>query len=309
MLDEAAKDVLPLAEVPVDSALLQKFMSSNRILKFMSEALEVEIARGSSTDAEGEVDSSPPSDVQNLSVEELMLSLPLRIQPQNSPSQGLALTESSLKQLKKDVERDALVINGRVLVGSELKLEGCFSRMCEAIESVLVENGLPLLCREGAELLSFHVLTSISRTHSGGVSFQALRSTVDTEATLIVPNSASAPPLRVVISVGSFAVPSGGEESASPQRLEWGLLCRVLAVTSFRLKAVSHLDEEVDASATDHSVRVAFEDAIGVPIDPRLREISLAAVERAVRERRTLGKVTILEDRGGQGEDDLISLR
>lgn len=286
--------------------MLSEFMRSSRILRFAQEALLVELKNNALELNQSTIEKSTSSSnntfpQQNLSVEALMTSLPVRVEPQGGAAPAPEMSEASLKQLKKDIERDALVINGRMMVGSELKLEGCFARICEAVESVLVECGLPLLGPEAMRLLAFHVLNRISRTHSGGLSFQTLRSIVDTESTLIVPNSAAAPPLRIVISAGSFPSPHTrvqDDEAAlnMTESAAWGLRCHVSATTSFSLKSIAHLDAEVDASSTDLSVRVVFEDSISLQIDPRMKEVGREAVDKAVSS--SLGKavVTIMED-------------
>ena len=304
MIDDALTEVLPVADIPLDPALLREFLRSNRILRFAHEALLVELKDSALRDNGSISDKNTPNHdvaLQNLSVEELLVALPVRVAPQGNASIAVSMSEASLKQLRKDIERDAIAINGRVLVGSELRLEGCFARITEAVESVLVESGLPLLCPEAMSLLAFHLLSRTSRTHSGGLSFQTLRSIVDCEATLIVPNSAAAPPLRVVVSAGSFAshrqrVLGAETELTATESESWGLRCQVSATTAFSLKSIARLDSEVDASSTDLAVRVVFEDSLCVSIDPRLMEVGQEAVEWALSSSTDKGMVTIVQE-------------
>lgn len=220
-----------------------------------------------------------------------------------------------MKQLKKDIERDRLIVNGKTINGSISKLEGCFSSIGDAMDNVLIECNLPLLSREGKELLTFCALRNIARTHSGGVTFQALQATLDINSTIIVPLSASALPLRILVAVGSFPKKSirplgiqtetdseDDEEAGEVEEKDkvgplqdWGLKCFIQATTVFNLKAVANAsDENIDASQTDLKVRAVYDDAYYISINPKASEISLDEVASCIASSFSGGKVTIL---------------
>jgi hypothetical protein len=170
-------------------------------------------------------------------------------------------------------------------------MEGCFSCLGYAIDEVLGECGLPRVSREGRELLSFYLLRNVARTHSGGVTFQALQLALDLDSTLIVPQSSCAPPLRILLSVG--VVPQRDADRALSGSL-WGLRCSVQAVTLFNLKALRG-ELDVDASIADLLVRAVYEDHFVVPVTPGDRELDSDAVASAIRDNYQGAHVTLFK--------------
>jgi len=112
--------------------------------------------------------------------------------------------ESKLKQLKKDVERDRILINGVRIVGSEVGMQGICDRIGIVCDKVLTECAISKLDITFREQLIQVILSKASRTHSGGITFQALQSVIDSTQSMLLPQSEITPPIRVKLYVGAF---------------------------------------------------------------------------------------------------------
>ena len=117
---------------------------------------------------------------------------------------GLVRVEASMKQLKKDIERDRLLVNGTRIVGAESGLDSVLRRICEVCDEVHQECGLPKLGNEAKEYTVLSLLSKASRSHSGGIAFQAAQSLIDPATAMLVPQSAVTPPLKINIYLGAF---------------------------------------------------------------------------------------------------------
>jgi len=117
---------------------------------------------------------------------------------------GLVRVEASMKQLKKDIERDRLLVNGTRIVGAESGLDSVLRRICEVCDEVHQECGLPKLGTEAKEYTVLSLLSKASRSHSGGIAFQAAQSLIDPTTAMLVPQSAVTPPLKINIHLGAF---------------------------------------------------------------------------------------------------------
>lgn len=319
MLKDTVVEIVPYADMVLDERLLKIYLQSLRILKFAAEALRAELTKRrimramhqkeSRTDFSELDEAQMPIHHKKETLATLLALLPLKI---NMDEAGLLdesnLKDSSLKQLKKDIERDKLIVNGRNITGSDAKLEGCFAAIGDSIDQVLRECNLPPLAPEGKELLIFCLLRNISRTHSGGVTFQALQSMIDIDSTLIIPVSSMALPLRIFLSVGSFPNKAGlkvstgsatvsatvsGVETPQMMPQEWGLKCFVQATTAFHLKAISAEMECEDASQVDIAVRAVYDDNYYIAINPRIKEISKEVIVGSIAASFSGGQVTI----------------
>lgn len=290
VLNDNVSEVLPFQDgiAQIDARLMAMYMQSIHVSRFAAEALHVERillvnklqSRLENEDVEerkGKLASaSEGSTIRKHTVSSIVDILPLKVSAGESEPEDIHAVESSLKQLKKDIERDKLIVNGKVIIGSEAKLQGCMDFISDVIDSVLLECSLPLLSREGKEILIFCLLRNIARTHSGGATFQALQTAVDIDTTLIVPVSASAQPLRILVSVGSFPIRqslSSSSTSHVDQDVEWGLKCLVLASTVFILKSIDG-NSSMERCASDLDIHAVYDDSFYIPIDSSQRQIS-----------------------------------
>lgn len=300
---EAANDVVPFQDgvALVDERLMALYMQSVRVSRFAAEALRAErrtlmrkLQRRHESEAEKQEQEQEPAVVfegsctarRKQTVSSIVDILPLKVSASESLSEDMLVAESSLKQLKKDIERDRLIVNGKVVVGSEAKLQGCMDVISDVIDSALLECALPLLSQEGKDILVFCLLRNLARTHSGGVTFQALHAALDVDATLIVPVSASARPLRVLVSVGAYPTNKAWKLAASlrsplaasiveedEEVYEWGLKCFIQASTVFVLKAVDAA-ASMEHSESDVDIQAVYDDSFYVPVDPSEAQIT-----------------------------------
>lgn len=122
---------------------------------------------------------------------------------------GSVRVEASMKQMKKDIERDRLLINGVRIVGAELGLDTVLQKMCDMCDQIHTECGIPTLGNEVKQFAVLSLLSKASRSHSGGIAFQAVQSLIDPSVAMLVPQSAVTPPLKINIHLGAFPSSSG----------------------------------------------------------------------------------------------------
>jgi hypothetical protein len=173
----------------------------------------------------------------------------------------------SLKQLRKDVERDRFIINGVPLLGSEKGLEGVSSAITECCIRALAQCCLQPMEKGVEDLIAVEVLSKASRTNSGGIAYQCLHYLIKPTTINIVPVSTLAKPLNINISVGSFV---DSKASGNGQHNNWGLICRVDCSTFFTLKSNEETTDSIDQSenSDDPTVQIIFDDSICVPVNP-----------------------------------------
>lgn len=188
---------------------------------------------------------------------------------------GLVRVDASMKQLKKDIERDRLLVNGIRLVGAENGLDSILSRISDVCDDVHAECGVPSLGQEVKEFTVLSLLSKASRSHSGGIAFQAAQGLIDPATAMLMPQSAVTPPLKISIHLGVFPSTRGEEMSLfthttskqqptkaqqatnidstqlpsnghltpqQPQR--WGLVCKVTAESIFKVQLFDMPAEE-----------------------------------------------------------------
>jgi hypothetical protein len=131
---------------------------------------------------------------------------------------GLVRVDASMKQLKKDIERDRLIVNGIRVVGAEAGLDAVLTKICGICDDVHAECGIPNLGDEVKEFVVLSLLSKASRSHSGGIAFQAAQNLIDPATTMLMPQSAVAPPLKINIHLGAFP-----ETRSERQVIESGL--------------------------------------------------------------------------------------
>jgi hypothetical protein len=178
--------------------------------------------------------------------------------------------EARRRQLKKDVERDVLLMNGVRISGAEKGLDIVLQLISDICDQIMKECDLKLLGDDTKHVLSETILSVASRTHSGGITFQALHSLIDPAESMLIPQSAAARPIRVQISVGSF--PSVYYNSSllqidSGSGQKWGVVCQVTCESVFQVQNRECPTEScivgVDPSASAvPTVRVIYQDYI-----------------------------------------------
>jgi hypothetical protein len=112
--------------------------------------------------------------------------------------------EEVMRQLKKDIERDTLLINGLRVCGAQVGLSDALKQVGAIVGQLMSECSLPALPSTMSDTLSKVILNKASRTHAGGITFQALQSMIDANTQMLIPQSSSAVPLNVQIAIGAF---------------------------------------------------------------------------------------------------------
>eukprot|EP01031_Cornospumella_fuschlensis_P024019 gene24019-29066_t len=131
------------------------------------------------------------------------------------------------KQLKKDIERDKLMINGQLFLGAEIGLGKVLSLLVDAMATAINECQLPRQSPQMLEKLATIILYRTSRTISGGMAVTALQNFVDMAEYLIVPDPQATPPLSISIHVGKPTnMPS------------WGIVCDISCEYVYVLKSM-----------------------------------------------------------------------
>ena len=151
----------------------------------------------------------------------------------SSNNSGEGSRDASLKQLRRDVERDKLKINGRRVVGSEAGLDGVLAATVAALQDAMRTSRLPPLDGDAAHALAVEVLRWASRTNSGYLCYSAVQALLvdgsDGSTTLITPLSTLAKPIAVDVRVGGASAGHGG----------WGLACTVTCSSFFNVSSSS----------------------------------------------------------------------
>ena len=214
-----------------------------------------------------------PGDYYNCDLKEIISALPISLDVSeiNSSATGRIFNSSashvkvSLKQLRKDVERDRFIINGVPLLGSEKGLEGVSKAITECCIRALAQCCLQPMEKGIEDLIAVEVLSKASRTNSGGIAYQCLHYLIKPTSINIVPVSTLAKPLNISVSVGSFV---DSKKPGTGQHNNWGLICHVDCSTYFTLKSIEENIDNIDQSAEDPTVQIIFDDFICIPVNP-----------------------------------------
>jgi len=121
------------------------------------------------------------------------------------PTADNRTNEQKLKQLKKDIERDKLLINNQRLLGAICGLDGIIAEISKILEHLMIDTTFPSLNTTLKEKLIYSILFKSSRTHSGALVFHALQSLIDTNTMLLIPQSSIAPPIHINLSIGDIS--------------------------------------------------------------------------------------------------------
>ena len=229
-----------------DSAMSNHLLS-DRILKFAKSSLSTALRHSSYIDK-----TTPPLELEkasneylrgyriygisagddqtNCSVNDMKILLPITIEANKLALLPSTSKDNSLKQLRKDIERDVLIVNGIQLSGSDNGLEGVIKLVTSLIQKVLRDCDLSPIEISVAETIAIEILKKATRTHSGAMAYQLLQYILNMETVTIVPVSTRAKPLSINISIDST---EGGNN--------WGLICKIQCSTFFNLRSSESL--------------------------------------------------------------------
>lgn len=232
--------------------MFDNHLRAARIVRFASEMVNSELSFldqdswelvAHPTSASGRNSSIDASTKSTNELYPMRVSVPLTaIEQSDSP-------ESALKQLRKDIERDRLLINSIRLVGAVVGLEGVISALSDIFDTLLLECKLPLLTTRVKESISQAILIKASRTNSGGIAFSTLQSLIDSDHILLIPQSHAFPPIKIQISLGRFPkdveiLEDEYQIIASPR---WGLICQVQCESFYRVRCTDDVMGEKES--------------------------------------------------------------
>jgi hypothetical protein len=86
-----------------------------------------------------------------------------------------SMTTINMKQLKKDFERDRVIINGNRMIGATTTFEGVIRQVEEILDRNHLNCLLTPLSPSNKRILALQVLKLASRTNSSGIAFEVLR--------------------------------------------------------------------------------------------------------------------------------------
>lgn len=164
--------------------IIHRHLKNIRHCKFMNEVLDSEIQKSiSGMVTSDETDSIIVSQgnthtivIQQKTHDELLrskFSQTNKIPLIDIPEVELMITDCSdldttLKQLRKDLERDRLLVNSIRVLGATLGLSGIMQLVGDVCNKILLECGLPRLSDEMRDHVVLAVLGKAARSHSGG---------------------------------------------------------------------------------------------------------------------------------------------
>ena len=180
------------------SLLALDHFKTQRMLNFQESALKVEFEileeqkfNKVNVACNGPSKSNKLTSISSKSINSKYLSLwdslPITLNVKNIPNINIITTspsssDNSLKQLQRDIQRDQILINGELLKGADVGLEGAMSILSKTIDYVLTECEIPLMGEMSPlqpllkEKFCYDILHTACRTNSGGVSYSGLQS-------------------------------------------------------------------------------------------------------------------------------------
>ncbi len=152
--------------------------------------------------------------------------------------------DAKLRQLKKDVQRDRLVVNGIHVDGAEITLESVIYKVGSICDSMLSECKLRTLSPQVSNSFVTKLLLKASRSNAGGVSYQGIRQLHPAQSSIVIPIASVTSPIRIRITVGTF-----GElpiirynKDMHALRLRWGLIGEVECLSVFEVREESEIN-------------------------------------------------------------------
>lgn len=162
--------------------------------------------------------------------------------------------EAQWKQLKKDIERDRLLVNSIRLVGAAEGLDNVLQKLEDICTQLLTDCYLTHPPIEALNSLCKCALQKAARTHSGGIAFQALQNSIDPSTMMLIPQSSVTPPLKINVFIGRL--PS--TVKSTELRSKVGLICQVQSESIYQVSKRVDLNTDVSAESssnvdTDHN--------------------------------------------------------
>ena len=206
-----------------------------------------------------------------------------------------SLAPSVIRQTRKDIERDRLIMNGKLFVGAEEGVLAIEQQLCALVDHVLIDHDPRLLQSttydngsviDSGDVSTFtgveqllkdlvqRCLAKASRTNSGGGAFMALQPLLNPETEQAVPLSELATPICVRVVIG--ALPSGRSDSDVAFEVDCtalALVCNVDCDTYFRVQSMESFSidapEQKGRSVEDSSycLKLSFTDSVYVTIE------------------------------------------
>ena len=134
--------------------------------------------------------------------------------------------DSSMKQLKRDLERDKLSVNGIRVSGSEFGMDGIVKMIEVKIMDILRVGQFPPIEKTVLNALVIQILRKGSRTNSGYLCYENIQQILDETKAMLVPLSTLAKPITISLSIGGL--------SETPHS---GLLCTISCSSFFHVVA------------------------------------------------------------------------
>jgi hypothetical protein len=209
--------------------------------------------------------------------------------------------ESCIKQIRKDVERDRLLLNGQLLFGSSSTLDGITHSIHSVFDKLMKETGLPLLSQNVKERLTYSVLYKACRTNSAGSVLTVLQSLIDLQHLLLIPQANLTPPMKVCLKLGAFSKSELNDVNEQIQGTSWGVVCQIQCESSYLVRAIQDFEELEKQTSLSSSIKghelsgkllsATFEDYVYFETKTYGNEIS--NIDRVIDDSRYAGHVII----------------
>lgn len=190
---------------------------------------------------------------------------------QNSPENSSV--EARLRQLKKDLERDKFLINNNRVIGAGLGMSGILDILSAIYDHLTTEESLPLLQNPLKEDLSHEILFKASRTHSGALVYHALQNLIDSDSSMLLPNSSVVPPIKINISLDKI-------NHHSLTKGQWGIVAKISSEFIYSIQKKEDFSPDLPNRETERnenfkfgslytcqSIHMLYEDIVSCPIN------------------------------------------
>ena len=183
--------------------------------------------------------------------------------------------DSSLKQLKRDLERDKVSINGLRISGSEIGMDGLIKLLDMKIVEILRVGQFPPIEKAVLKSLVMEILRKGSRTNSGYLCYENIQQMIDETKTMLVPLSTLAKPIAISLSIGGLSETS-----------HWGLLCSISCLSFFHV--VSSAEHPSDGTEGQEKVVI-----VGVYEQVLLLKLDVGSKHSAIDMSSLMGKSSV----------------
>lgn len=242
-------------------SLVQKHLRNSRFLQFADDFVlsEMSFLEQESWELVDDVVPKEADDLQPDLNSPSKSRWPLKL-PVNTPGNPQKVTtmsnstEADVKQLRKDIERDQLLVNSKHVIGASSMLDGVLNTIKEVCNHILQESGLPAMPQVTNDHLAHAILFKASRTNSGGIVFGTLQSLIDQDSLLLIPQSSMSPPLKVTVHLGSFPKAVLEDDICHVGAPPWGLICKIECESFYLVRRSDDLMNDSRISTSGESV-------------------------------------------------------